>query len=327
MQNINNMKILIVDDSSMVRKLLQQYLYEVGYSNIISAESAQEAYTILGMDGEDQSEPEIDLVLMDIVMKNIDGIEACRRIKEVEALRDIPIVVVSGSEKDKYLDKAFDAGAIDYITKPVNKIELKARVGSLLRLKRETDMRKDRELSLEIANQELERISSKDGLTGVANRRMFDITIKNEWNRMWREENPLSLILFDLDFFKYFNDHYGHQAGDDCLRQVAAAADGAFQRASDLTARYGGEEFVVILPGVEARVAEVLAEKLRIRIESLKIPHELSKAADVVTVSIGVGSIVPDKNSDTDTLIKAADDALYEAKEGGRNRVVCMPVN
>lgn len=170
------------------------------------------------------------------------------------------------------------------------------------------------------ANRRLEELSRTDGLTGVANRRQFEEVLEREWRRAWRNGGALALLMIDIDDFKKYNDRYGHQAGDDCLRRVAAALKGALARASDVVARYGGEEFVVVLPGSEQAPAIVAAERLRQRVEQLALPHEASTVAKTVTISVGVASLCPTEQESAQRLLSGADQALYGAKRGGRNR-------
>ncbi len=176
--------------------------------------------------------------------------------------------------------------------------------------------------ALEKANQELKRLAVMDGLTQIPNRRMFDETLEHEWKRLKREKGPLSLILSDIDFFKPFNDNYGHQEGDKCLHEVAQKINEVIGRPADLAARYGGEEFVIVLPNTEASGALYMAERVRKMVLELKIPHAHSDVDKYVTLSLGVSCVVPDQKRLPEALIKAADKALYEAKEQGRNRSV-----
>lgn len=320
------MKILIVDDSPDSQLLIKSILEYAGYKDLLTANSALEAFKLLGMDSNATVSTDIDLILMDIVMPEMDGIEACRLIKSFEYLRDIPIIIVTATAKD--LQMAFAAGATDYITKPLNKVELLARVSSALRLKREIDNRKAREQELmkltqqlEELNQMLQRLSSLDGLTGIANRRHFDLILKQEWRRALRDATPLSLILIDVDSFKAYNDTYGHQMGDDCLKRVANSLKGVLKRPTDLIARYGGEEFVVLLPKTDGGGAIALAEEMRAGVEALGIAHARSQATDRVTISLGVATVTPNLDSSHAELIAEADHALYQAKQEGRNRV------
>ena len=182
--------------------------------------------------------------------------------------------------------------------------------------------RKRAEVALEKANRELQRLSVLDGLTQVANRRRFDEALNEEWQRLSRERAPLSLIFCDIDYFKLYNDTYGHQAGDDCLRAVADTINANCQRPGDFVARYGGEEFIVILPNTEAEGAVHLAEDIREEIERLKIPHMRSQVSRYITLSLGISCVFPSVHITPESLIGAADKALYEAKNQGRNRTV-----
>lgn len=168
---------------------------------------------------------------------------------------------------------------------------------------------------------QLRNMAMKDGLTGISNRRSFDEALAREWRRMQRECGELSIIFIDIDFFKHYNDTYGHQEGDSCLKAVAAAIDRSVHRPGDLAARYGGEEFVVLLPATGINAAVDLAEKIRMTVEELAIPHTASGAATHITISLGVASIVPDQWGQPEMLLNFADQGLYTAKASGRNRV------
>jgi len=187
------------------------------------------------------------------------------------------------------------------------------------------DQLKKTEAALEAANQRLERLAALDGLTQIRNRRSFDLAIQQEWKRLRRERGELSLILFDIDAFKAFNDSYGHQAGDDCLRNIARVLNSKIRRPADLAARYGGEEFAVILPNTPLKGASGMAESLRRAIETLLIPHAFSSASHYVTASFGVSTLIPGDDNSPDALIANADKALYKAKKTGRNKVVALP--
>ncbi|MBW2038432.1 MAG: diguanylate cyclase [Deltaproteobacteria bacterium] len=326
------MSILIVDDSQDQLLLLESILKAAGHTDILLAGSPIDALNYLDMDGS-KKDGGVDLILMDIVMPDIDGIEACRLIKENDHLQDIPIIMVTAETEAVHLESAFDAGAVDYVTKPINKIELLARIRSVLKLKHETDRRKAHEQELlemtqklAEANQKLERLSYLDGLTGVANRRYFENFLNKEWRSGARNNKPLSLIMIDIDFFKAYNDTYGHQCGDDCLKQVVKALSHTLKRPRDFLARYGGEEFVAILPETEIKGAAHVAEAMHSNVEALGIEHRRSSVSKTVTVSLGVTSTIPDYNLVPNVLVAEADKALYQAKQEGRNRVVTREI-
>lgn len=324
----DRLAILIVDDEPDTRRLLAYILNNAGHSNIQMAISAHDALEQLGLEGTGTPGEPPDLILMDLTLPDMHGVEAIRRIKAAPAYEDVPIVVVTGRTEDDELVRAFDAGAVDYIRKPFNRIEFMARVRSALQLKSERDKRKAREgelvavtEQLETANQQLERLSWLDGLTDIPNRRQFDATLDLEWRRCLRHGLPLALIMTDVDHFKSYNDHLGHQAGDDCLRRVARAHAAIVSRPGDLAARYGGEEFALILPDTDLNGAEAVAQRLRASVEELRLPHPASSVGPTVTISAGVASIIPATVGVAADLIAAADRALYQAKQTGRNRV------
>jgi len=319
--------ILIVDDSQDSRLLIKTFLNKAGFDDVTPLESPFQAFDLLGLENSGEA-LNVDLILMDVLMPDLDGIEACRRIKAADHLKDIPLIMITAKTEDSTLDEAFNAGAMDYITKPISKVVLLARIRSALALKGEMDRRKDREAKLlettrqlEAANAKLKEQSNLDGLTGIANRRRFDEYINLEWKRACRRGEPLSLIMIDIDHFKAYNDNYGHLAGDDCLKQVAGALRQGVNRPADLLVRYGGEEFAVILPETHPDGAAGLAETFRSIVELLGIPHDHSPILDKVTVSVGVATCYPDQSSELQGLVARADQALYRAKEAGRNRV------
>ncbi len=318
------MSILIVDDSESIKLLYRRHLRSEGFMDVELASSADEAFEHLKLEGPPETSPEVDLILMDLVMPGINGIEACRYIKASERYRDIPIIMVTSVDKVESLQKALESGATDYISKPVNKVELLARVRSALRLKEEMDKRKARERELEERNRLLERLSFLDGLTEIPNRRYFDESLPQEWKRASREGYPVALIMVDIDYFKLFNDLYGHQQGDHCLKSVAGALHCALKRPADFVARYGGEEFIAVLPNTDAQGAQTVAESMRTQVAELAIPHAHSTISDCVSISLGVVAAKSQPGSGPRELIDVVDEALYKAKRGGRNQVVLV---
>ncbi len=259
-------------------------------------------------------------------MPVMDGYEAARRMRKSSPDEWVPIIFLSSKEDDQDLDRAIEAGGDDYLVKPVSYVVLNAKIRALHRI--ETMRSKVIEVSRDLAtaNRELEKLSRQDGLTGIANRRYFDSYLQTEVRRAARERSPLSLILSDVDNFKAFNDCYGHQAGDDCLRQVATALSSAGRRPADLAARYGGEEFAMILPGTVVDGAVDVAQSVVRVIAGLAIPHARSGARQI-TISQGIMSLVPEKETSPEDLIHRADQALYQAKQQGRNRCVVFGEN
>jgi diguanylate cyclase (GGDEF)-like protein len=323
------MHILIVDDSEELRAVVERFLHSGGFPRVSQAASAEETYGLLGLSGsKPQTQAPIDLVILDINLPGTNGIEACERIKSDPQYRDLPIVMLTGSTDIELLERSFDAGASDYITKPFHSIELLARLRSLAKLRIETEQRKAREQELlavkrdlEDALEALERLSRRDSLTGVSNRRDFDETLQREWNRARRHRSVISLALVDIDHFKRFNDTHGHPFGDSCLVAVAEALRGTAKRGSDLVARYGGEEFAVLYPDTGYDDALRRAQALREAVAALRIEDKSSDLSARVTVSIGVATLVPSGDLSPSQLIKLADMALYDSKAAGRNRV------
>ncbi len=330
------MRILIVDDSKHVHTQLKIFLNADGYTDLFFAESAFEAFEMLGLNSGSGIKDDVDLILMDIEMDEMSGIEATHRISVVKELQDVPVLMVTADASEESLQEAFAAGAVDYITKPIRKVELLARIRSFLRLKQETDARKSRQKELleltdvlsetnnrlHQANEKLKMMSLTDGLTGVCNRRYFDETLDREWRRMARDSRPLSLMMIDIDFFKVYNDTYGHQKGDECLKTVADRIRASVKRAADFVARYGGEEFSVVLPEMGIEEAAVLGRKICDAVAGLHLSHAASRISDHVTISIGIAGMMPGGDAPVDELIACADKALYHAKKEGRNRVV-----
>ena len=296
--DVKKQKIMIVDDTPSNISVLGEVLkdeYEIFIST--NGQSALEKVA---------ANPP-DLILLDITMPGMDGYEVCRRLKQNQDTRKIPVIFISGKNAEEDEIKGFSVGAVDYITKPFRIPIVKARIKTHMELKRKTDL--------------LESISSRDGLTGIFNRRKFDTVLAAEWNRALRSGQPIAVMLLDIDFFKLYNDNYGHLSGDECLKAVAQTLSAALQRATDFAARYGGEEFVIVLSDTEPEKALLVAEKIRQAIADLRIEHLYSTAAPHITVSLGVASTVPIRNMDYNILLEIADNALYEAKQSGRNTV------
>ncbi len=253
-----------------------------------------------------------DLVLLDIMMPGMDGYEVCVQIKTNPLTCDIPVIFVSARGEVEDETRGLEAGAIDFITKPISAPIVKARVRNHLLLKHQADL--------------LRRLSFLDGLTGIGNRRRFDEIFVREWRRCMRSGLPLAVIMIDVDHFKAYNDHYGHHSGDECLRVVAALLDGVAQRPGDFAARYGGEEFVCLLPETDTEGAYKVAERLRRAVADRAIPHNASETAPCVTISAGCAAVVPCEGLDPQTLLAEADEELYIAKKSGRNRVCGLDI-
>ncbi len=307
------MRILIVEDSRANRLLLTQYVEKFG-ATVLPAETGERALTIY-------SRQRPDLILLDVVLPDIDGFTVARHIRAKEKPGDwTPIIFLSSLGNDDDIEKGIAAGGDDYLLKPVSDIVLGAKIRAMQRLVQMRSALLALTRKLDAANQELVRISSSDGLTGVANRRFFDESISTEWRRARRHSNSIAFLMCDVDNFKLFNDTYGHQAGDDCLRKVAAALSSNTERPGDIVARYGGEEFAVVLPETTMGGALMVAEKIRHAIRELNIPHQHSPGGRV-TISIGIASAAPGFDNPPDDLIRAADKALYRAKREGRDRI------
>lgn len=269
-----------------------------------------------------------NLILSDQLMPGQSGLDLLREIRNTPELSAIPVIFLTARSGMEARIESLDAGADDYISKPFDERELLARVRNLLRshaaeqqlaaLNRQLQQQKQQ---LETVNRALQYLATYDSLTEVRNRRLFNEYLNTEWRRLAREEAPLSLIMCDIDYFKLYNDTYGHQAGDECLRQVAGVLQRSVKRSADLVARYGGEEFAVVLPNTDANGAACVAESIRDRVRELRIVHAKSAVSEYVTLSLGVACCIPAPMSQPETLISIADEALYRAKKSGRDRV------
>lgn len=319
--------ILIVDDTPVNLRLLSELLANKGYE-VRAVTSGAMALTVV------QSAPP-ELILLDIRMPEMDGFEVCQQLKADPSTCHIPVIFISALDEVWDKLRGFSVGAVDYITKPFQVIEVLARVEAHLSLRRlqqqlqeqnqrlqlEVQRRMKAESELRDVVHQLKNLARLDGLTEVANRRGFDERLDQEWRRLAREQLPLSLILCDVDCFKRYNDAYGHQAGDECLRYIASTIQNTLKRSADMVARYGGEEFVVILPNTSAGNAIKVAEEIQENIRALALPHPASPISSKVTLSFGVASTIPVAGTSASWLLTAADQALYRAKEEGRDRI------
>ena len=291
-------RVLIVDDVPSNVQVLHQILKEK-YA-VSFATSGQKAIQLAG-----SLLP--DIVLLDIKMPDLNGYEVCRRLKAEPLTKDIPIIFITALQETHDETAGFEAGGVDFITKPVSAPIVQARVATHVELKQQRDF--------------LRSLSYRDGLTNIANRRHFDEQLRHNWSRAGRTQAPLSLLLFDVDFFKQYNDLYGHQAGDLCLQSIAAILEDEMKRTDDLTARTGGEEFCCLLPHTDQEGAAAVAQRIALRVREKGIEHQGSEVADVVTVSGGVVTSVVATESSPEEFYEAADKALYAAKRAGRDQV------
>ena len=248
-----------------------------------------------------------DLILLDIIMPDMDGHAVCRQLKKDPVLCAIPVIFTTGLDEPEDEERGFEAGAVDYVTKPIQPIKLRSRVGNHIELKRMRD--------------QLSALATTDALTGLGNRRLLEELLQSQLHHLSAQGEWLSFIMLDIDFFKQFNDIYGHLEGDDCLRRVAHALKGAMRRSDDVCLRYGGEEFACILPRTDHDGALDVAEQIRNAIEDLGIPHKGSAVSPVVTISVGVATGRSAADLSMELWISTADAMLYQGKRTGRNQV------
>ncbi|PZN76786.1 MAG: diguanylate cyclase response regulator [Candidatus Methylumidiphilus alinenensis] len=292
--------ILVVDDAPVNVKVLtaalrQDYIIKVAVNGLDALASAK-------------SEPYPDLILLDVMMPEMDGYEVLRLLKENPATSRIPVIFVTAKASAIDEEAGLNLGAIDYITKPISIPVTRARVRNHVALKLQADL--------------LEELSLIDPLTQIPNRRQMDENLENEWKKALRSGKPLSILMIDIDYFKGYNDHYGHGAGDECLCRVAEALSNGVSRSGDMVARYGGEEFAVILPETDLQSALLIAERLRQLVLGLNLPHAASRLEMRVTVSIGCATMDSATGiTKAAELLQKADSMLYQAKKMGRNQV------
>lgn len=307
-------KILIVDDADMVRVVLAGAVQAMKFEPLLAdcGEKALELFV---------AERPV-LVLLDVNMPGIDGYETARRIRAVHPEEWVPIIFLSASEDDQDLERAIECGGDDYLVKPVSAVVLSAKIRALQRLDHMRRKLLDVSNELTTANQRLETLSQQDGLTGIANRRSFDSLLERYFVHAVRRREPFSVVLCDVDHFKAYNDRYGHAAGDECLKQVAAAFARSCRRGVDVAARYGGEEFALLLPDTPSAGAVLVANMARREVDALAIAHAASPTAGHVTFSAGIATYAAERDRTPSDLTNRADEALYRAKDAGRNRAV-----
>jgi len=291
-------KILVIEDSKLNQEVLRRIL--INEHEVILAQSGTE-----GLEMARSEHP--DLILLDIVLPGMDGFEVLTELKKSDKTRTIPVIIISAMTKPDDEVKGLTLGAIDYITKPFHEIVVKTRVETHLRILKQMRV--------------IEKFGFIDTLTNIPNRRQFDRDIIREWNRGKRDSKPFSILMIDVDHFKLYNDTHGHQQGDIALQTVASAITTSLKRATDIAARWGGEEFAVLLPETELAGALKVAEDIRNSVETAMIPGDDGVSVHNVTISIGVAPVVPGDDTNIAELIRRADEALYKAKDTGRNRV------
>ncbi|SDJ37891.1 diguanylate cyclase (GGDEF) domain-containing protein [Ferrimonas sediminum] len=320
-------KILIVDDRPE-NLLTLEGLLEGFVVDLVRATSGEEAlaHTL---------DHDFALILLDVQMPGMDGFEVAELMRGNRKTKHIPIIFVTASYKaSEHIFKGYDSGAVDYLLKPLNSKVFRSKVGVFIELYQQKEALKDKTVEfdrklveleelqqqLEETNEQLLMLSTTDGLTGLLNRRRFDELLNEEWKRGSRTGRSLSLVLMDIDHFKAYNDTYGHQVGDDCLREVASTLMEIPLRVMDKTSRIGGEEFAVLLPETGRQGAMEVANRVRECVDRLQKPHHSSPTAGNVTISIGVASLVPALDDPARKLLELADIGLYRAKSLGRNR-------
>lgn len=297
-------KILVVDDDAANCDLLSRQLSRLGYTVTVARNG------VIAL--EQLSKRDFDLVLLDILMPIMSGLEVLKRLRCTYSLVELPVIMVTARDQNDDVVTALDCGANDYMAKPFSLPVVTARVRTQMMLKYTV-------AELETANQKLEMLSLHDGLTDIPNRRCFNETFEREQLRTMRNGEPLSLILLDIDFFKRYNDTYGHEAGDHALCRVAELLVSSTDRGGDMVFRYGGEEFVILLPETPAAGARFVGERILSGLRKLAIPHLTSTVALHLTASMGIATATPSDRESYHTLFEKADSLLYKVKAGGRN--------
>lgn len=306
------MKVLVVDDSKAIRELVAECANALGHE-VFFAENGAQALEVV-------NKTAVDLALMDIEMPGMNGFEVTYAIREIKELDWFPIIFISTKVDDEAYANGILAGGDAYVHKPISPLRLQVTISAMERIYVMRQKLKSAQNDLLFANKQLEQLALFDQLTGLANRRNFDEQLEIQFKLAKRNKEPLSLIICDIDYFKKYNDSYGHQKGDECLATVAKVIGNIPGRPTDKVCRYGGEEFTIILPATNLSGGLVMGEKIRSEVEKHNITHKGSLIAACVTMSVGLATYTGQYNN-TDELLKGADDALYRAKELGRNRV------
>jgi diguanylate cyclase (GGDEF)-like protein len=309
-------RILLVDRVCASRKLVAACLFDMGYS-VAEAADGSAAVALY-----QQDRP--DLILLDVEMPANEGCVLIKEFRQLDGDYLVPIMFLIDRTVDDEVERWIEAGCDDYVTKPINSAALRIKLGAMCRI---TDMRKkllQMSEELQDTNRALVKLSSLDGLTNVLNRRSFDAALEVEWHRGLRTGMPLALTIGDIDYFKRYNDTYGHVDGGQCLRSVAAVLSKTARRQSDLVAQYGGDEFVILMTNTSEQLAVQIGQLVLDAVRSLQIPHVTSDIAQYVTMSLGISVCVPNTTSSPKALLKAADEALYKSKDEGRDRATLV---
>ncbi len=321
-QSRTRISVLLVDDQPLIAEAVRRALEDEKDIDFHYCSDPTKAIKIAN-----QIKPTI--ILQDLVMPEVNGLMMVKFFRANQKTAQVPIIVLSTKEEPKIKSDAFALGVNDYLIKLPDKVELIARLryhSSAYIYHRQRDEAYaallDSQNKLSEANRTLEKLSSLDGLTGIANRRQFDAVLAKEWARAMRNQAVISLLMLDIDYFKLYNDTYGHQQGDQGLKEVAAILKEVEKRPADLAARYGGEEFAVILPETDEKGARDIACSILDKLKAAALPHAASQAAPYLSASIGVATMVVERGCTAETLVSLADRALYQAKAQGRNRVV-----
>ena len=291
-------RLLIVDDQKINIRIMHE-MFRKDYEIFMTMDSETAV--------EKARELRPDLILLDIEMPKLNGYQVCELLKKESQTSHIPVIFVTAHFDEKSEVQGFEVGAADFIHRPFNQIITQARIRNHVAAKLQAD--------------KLRKIALIDGLTGVSNRRKFDQDLLAAWGHCARENMYLSLLMIDVDYFKRFNDSYGHQAGDSCLQSIAGAIQSELRRSYDVVARYGGEEFACILPATDYLGSKNIADKIQAMIAEFEIEHQESDVSDYVTVSIGAATEIPKATGDTELIVDRADKLLYKAKANGRAQI------